>query len=213
VIDPAADRERAFWDAAAAAESATALVRGVRADAAAVETARRLAGAIRSSDVVVDLGCGTGEVTRGLAPFCRRAVGVDWSRVAVGEARRRETARNVHWLATDGRSLAALADDGADFVVATLLMLHLGRARAGALVAEVARVLRPGGGCRFEFHDDAAIRGLATRHALSGAPHELVAYDEPAARALFERGGLRCSAVDRRGDVFDLTARRPLTAP
>lgn len=207
---PAEDvgRARAFWDAAAEAEAAVARFGGDdRDDPAAEAVARDVLRRVRPTDRVVDLGCGTGAVARRIARRCAEVVGVDWSAAALVEARRRAgEAANLRWIATDGRSLAGLADRSVDFVSATLFFLYVAPDVAAAYAAEIRRVLRPGGACMLEFHTAAAVARLAPTHGLLGVPTPLVAYDEDAARALALAAGLTPTDCERRDDVFDLLA-------
>ena len=92
---------------------------------------------------VGDLGCGTGQLTAALAPFVAHVVAVDASAAMLQAAKKR-----LHGLANvDLRrgELEALPIDGARLDAATLaLVLHHLPEPARAL-AEVARVLKPGG--------------------------------------------------------------------
>ena len=93
--------------------------------------------------VVGDLGCGTGHVSAALAPFVARVVAVDASPQMLQAARARVgAADNVDLRRGD---LESLPIDDARLDVATLmLVLHYVPDPAVAL-AEVARVLKPGG--------------------------------------------------------------------
>ncbi|MWA01997.1 methyltransferase domain-containing protein [Actinomadura sp. LD22] len=94
------------------------------------------------AEVVVDVGCGTGIVTARLRGAGRRVVGVDRAAGMLAFAVRRLGAGNAV-LADAGR--LPFADDSCDVVV-TMWLLHLvGRKEADRILAECARVLRPGG--------------------------------------------------------------------
>ena len=98
--------------------------------------ADRLAGA----RVVVDVGCGEGQVARPAAAAGATVVGVDGSAAQLAEAvRRGGRARYLRGLATG----LPLRSGAADAVVLCLVVEHVGD--LDALVGEVARVLRPGG--------------------------------------------------------------------
>lgn len=94
--------------------------------------------AARGGAVLVDVGCGAGL----LAPHVRdrgyRHVGVDLARSALDQA----AARAVLPVLGDATRLP-VADESADVVVAGELLEHL--IDLGAAVAELCRVLRPGG--------------------------------------------------------------------
>ncbi|HYO07957.1 MAG TPA: class I SAM-dependent methyltransferase [Tepidisphaeraceae bacterium] len=89
-----------------------------------------------------DLGCGAGWATR-LAKIdgnARRAVGLDFSRTGLELARRHTP--EVLWLQADGTALP-LADASFDRLFCNGALEHFPDVRRG--VAEIARVLRPGG--------------------------------------------------------------------
>jgi trans-aconitate methyltransferase len=58
---------------------------------------------VDKTDVVLELGCGTGVVTRLLAPHVKRICAVDCARGALQIASQRCPARNVQWLRADIR--------------------------------------------------------------------------------------------------------------
>lgn len=89
---------------------------------------------------VVDLGCGTGALLRALAPRLRSGVGLDTSRGMLAHAARRAGPRE-RYLPLDGPRLP-LADRSADLVVSLLSWRYLDW---DPVMAEIARVLRPGG--------------------------------------------------------------------
>jgi ubiquinone/menaquinone biosynthesis C-methylase UbiE len=113
-----------------------------RTRAAAVDALRLSAG-----DVVLDVGCGSGDVAVGLVPLVHpggRIVGVDASEAMVREARRRTEGRGlpVAFEVGDAQNLAF--DDGTfDACRCERVLIHVPDA-AGAL-GEMARVTRPGG--------------------------------------------------------------------
>ena len=97
---------------------------------------------------VLDVGCGTGEDALELAETVGsegRVVGVDVSRQAIEEARRRASAAgvtNVAFVVGDAVSLD-FADWGFDAVRAERLLLHVKQSRRA--MSELVRVCRPGG--------------------------------------------------------------------
>jgi ArsR family transcriptional regulator len=93
--------------------------------------------------VVGDLGCGTGQVTLALAPFVARVVSVDASAAMLQAARKR-----LHALSNiDLRrgELEALPIDDGRLDAATLMLVLHHVPEPGRALAEVARVLKPGG--------------------------------------------------------------------
>jgi ArsR family transcriptional regulator len=102
-----------------------------------------LLGLVDPGWTVGDLGCGTGQAAAALAPFVARVIAVDDSAEMLAAARRRLA---PHPNAEPRRgSLEALpVPDGAlDAALLVLVLHHV--AAPGAVLAEVARALRPGG--------------------------------------------------------------------
>ena len=92
---------------------------------------------------VGDLGCGTGQVSATLAPFVGRVVAVDESPEMLAAARRRlDAVENVEVRRGELESLP-LENDALDAAVLFLVLPYL--AEPGAVLGEVARVMRPGG--------------------------------------------------------------------
>src|SRR5688500_6767972 len=90
-----------------------------------------------------DLGCGTGQVSAALAPFVARVVAVDASAAMLQAAKKRLHAFDNIDLRR-GELEALPIDDGRLDAATLMLVLHHVPEPAGAL-AEVARVLKPGG--------------------------------------------------------------------
>ena len=98
--------------------------------------------------VVVDVGAGGGYVAGLLAERGARVVAIDVSRGALAAGRKHHEALSDRLAWSEASALQLpIADNSADVVVATDVLVHLplerGGARAG--IAEVARVLKPGG--------------------------------------------------------------------
>lgn len=94
---------------------------------------------VPSGGVVVDLGCGEGQLARSLAARGARAVGVDASWAQVTEAARRGSVGAVH---ADATALP-IRSGSVDAAVVCLVWEHV--AGIDAAVQEAARVVRGGG--------------------------------------------------------------------
>jgi ubiquinone/menaquinone biosynthesis C-methylase UbiE len=96
---------------------------------------------------VLDVGCGPGSITRGLAERVApgRVVGVDLSRETLAAARQDAAARGLDNLRYEAASVYALpfADATFDVGYAHQVFQHL--REPGRALAEMVRVLRPGG--------------------------------------------------------------------
>lgn len=96
---------------------------------------------------VIDLGCGTGELVATLAPHVRRVVGVDNSQAMLESAQRRLGQRNVAPPRANllQANLDAVPLPSTSFDAALLLLVLTYVERPQDVIAEVARLLRPGG--------------------------------------------------------------------
>jgi ubiquinone/menaquinone biosynthesis C-methylase UbiE len=102
-----------------------------------------LGGLLDDQWIVGDLGCGTGQLAAALAPFVARVVAVDRSAEMLQAARRRLRDRpNVEVRRGD---LEALPIDDATLDAATLVLVLHHAPDPAAILADAARVLRPGG--------------------------------------------------------------------
>jgi ubiquinone/menaquinone biosynthesis C-methylase UbiE len=101
----------------------------------------------RRDDLVVDLGAGTGLLALALAPRVRRLVAVDISERMLDrldDAAAVDDVHNVEPLVADLRRLP-LEDEVATLVVSNYAFHHLDDAGKELALAEVRRILRPGG--------------------------------------------------------------------
>ncbi|OPX12943.1 class I SAM-dependent methyltransferase [Mycobacterium sp. AT1] len=94
---------------------------------------------------VLDVGCGEGIVSRGLAGLGARVVGVDPTRALIvhAEAAERANPTGAVYRVDDGSSLQTVPDDSVDGVTAALSLNNI--ADLDAALKSVRRVLRPGG--------------------------------------------------------------------
>ncbi|MBM3771839.1 MAG: metalloregulator ArsR/SmtB family transcription factor [Acidimicrobiia bacterium] len=93
--------------------------------------------------VVGDLGCGTGQIAACLAPFVRRVIAVDASTEMLQAAQQRVAGSSNVELRRGELEALPIDDARLDLAFVTLVLHHV--ADPGAVLAEVARVLQPGG--------------------------------------------------------------------
>ena len=131
--------EQAFW--AGGEEALDQLIAAVRAPA------------IGADDVVVDIGCGLGRLTRPLARRAGSVIAIDVSSEMIERARGLNGhLENVEWLHGDGESLRPVADESVDACVSHVVFRHIPEpAVTLGYIREIGRVLRPGGFAAFEF--------------------------------------------------------------
>lgn len=102
-----------------------------------------LPGLIDDRSVVGDLGCGTGQVARVLAPFVARVIAVDRSREMLQAARRR--LRDLPAAEVRRGELEALPIGDAELDAATLMLVLHHLPDPAAALKEAHRALKPGG--------------------------------------------------------------------
>ncbi|SFW91771.1 class I SAM-dependent methyltransferase [Amycolatopsis australiensis] len=118
-----------------------------RGYAPAVADALVTAFALTRDDVVLDLGCGTGQLTRGLAPRVGAVLGMDPEPAMLDQGRRATPAPNVTWLLGADSDIGALAPVvGAGRLAAVTVAQALHWMDHERLFAAARPLLRPGGG-------------------------------------------------------------------
>jgi SAM-dependent methyltransferase len=103
---------------------------------------------------IVDLGCGTGLLTRSLAGPDRVVIGVDPSRTMLDHARRQPGAGSVTWIHGDASALAPTGT--ADLAICTgNAVMHVSPQDLSSTLTSLAGALRPGGTLSFESRNPA----------------------------------------------------------
>ncbi len=140
---------------------------------------------------VLDVGCGTGRLTRLLALRARRAIGIDRNEAVIAEACQRARAAglgNVEFRVADAE-VAEYHEFGPQMVVAHLCV-------SDAIIERAGRVLAPGERLAFvAFHAD--------QWRETGVPSRF-AYEEARLASVLEANGFvaECLAVDRQVTRF-----------
>ncbi len=177
-------------------------------------TTRALIALLPPDWTIADLGCGTGNVAEHVAPFVRKVIAVDQSAPMLKAAKKRlKEHDNIEFLRGDLTSLP-LDDASVDAATCALVLHHL--ADPAAALAEVHRILKPGGLALIldmRAHDRAYYR--------THFGHKHLGFTEKALRDCFSAAGLEHpritplpDAPDGKGPgLFVATARKPLTSP
>ena len=101
---------------------------------------------------MLEIGCGAGRMTRAFAARFARVDALDVSDEMLARARvLLADCPNVTWRHGNGVDLTPYEDDTFDFVFSYIVFQHIPDAKIVlGYVREIARVLRPGGICRFQ---------------------------------------------------------------
>lgn len=134
----------------------------------------------RSGEVVVDLGCGSGEFTTRLAALAApgRVIGIDLDGSMLAAASRLPARPNLRFVRTDATDVdSALPARSVDVVISRAMLHWLPAERHARLYAAVHTVLRPGGVLHLECaapgnipHVIALLTDLAAEHGLPPPP-------------------------------------------
>jgi len=121
----------------------------------------------RKPGVALDAACGTGRFAGFLAERGYRVIGVDSSPDMLAHARRRVPDGEFH---VAGLDRLPLPDQSVDVIVCALALVHV--ARLDPVLAEFARVLRPGGNLVIsDIHHELVTRGsVITARGPAGEP-------------------------------------------
>ena len=114
---------------------------------------------LTGTEDVVEIGCGVGRLTRPLAAGAATVRALDVSphmlRLA---AEHNPGLENVEWIEGDGSSLAPIEDASADACVSHVVFQHIPDPDITlGYVAEIGRVLRPGGWAVFQISNDPSV--------------------------------------------------------
>ncbi len=192
----------------------------------------RLGLTVRQDDVVLDLGCGIGRLTRVLARRAAHVLALDVSPEMLRRAQELNGAlNNVTWLLGDGETLSGVEDASVDAAVSHVVFQHIPDAKVTlGYVEELGRVLRPGGWAAFGLSTDPRVheppppaeqgtsrrdllRGLAGRRPRGQQAPEWLGAAVPldALGAVATAAGLILEDIDGAGTQFTLV--RALKVP
>jgi SAM-dependent methyltransferase len=114
---------------------------------------------LQGTELVLEIGCGVGRITRVLAKRAREVVALDVSNEMLTRARAlNPTLDRVSWVLGDGFSLAGIEDATIDACVSVVVFQHVpDQAITLGYVRDVGRVLRPNGWAALQVSNDPEI--------------------------------------------------------
>jgi SAM-dependent methyltransferase len=127
--------------------------------------------ALEQDQIVLEIGCGVGRLTRAIAPRVREVLALDVSAEMLELARRHNPGlSSVRWMLGDGKSLAGVGDAAVDVCFSHVVFQHIPEpAVTLGYVREMGRVLRPGGFAAFQLSNDPAVHRPRRRLARAKA--------------------------------------------
>ena len=124
----------------------------------------RVAGAtLRPGEVVLEIGCGVGRLTRPAAALAREVIALDVSDEMLLRGRECNAhLTNVRWVRGNGLDLAPVADASVDACFSHVVLQHIPDPQITlGYVREVGRVLRPGGWAALGLSNRAPVHAAA----------------------------------------------------
>ena len=85
-------------------------------------------------NIRVDLGCGTGELTRQLKKYCSKVVGIDISPGMIDEAKKRNSERDIEYITSDVEEYLTTTSSTFDVVISIATFHHLDMRRVFKII-------------------------------------------------------------------------------
>jgi cyclopropane fatty-acyl-phospholipid synthase-like methyltransferase len=139
------DRKGGYWEVSSHYRTYQDLLVG-RLQKYRVRNVVRLA-SLNGHETVLDLGCALGNISYALAPYCKKVVGVDYSKVAIKEAKRilsTSPFRNIRFVRASADK-TGLKSGSFDLIVSADLFEHLYPDVYRKTLDECKRLLKKGG--------------------------------------------------------------------
>jgi SAM-dependent methyltransferase len=155
---------------------------------------------------VLEIGCGTGRVTRALAQVFGSVWAVDVSGEMIEQARQAlKDYPNAHVLQNNGMDLAVIPESDFDFAFSIIVFQHIPSYEViENYVAEVRRLLRPGALFKFQVQGGGEMATPAAEPPAVDPDDtwEGVSYTSEMARALAERNGFELRYEHGAGEQY-----------
>ncbi|SES39855.1 Methyltransferase domain-containing protein [Pedococcus cremeus] len=133
----------------------------------------------------LDFGCGAGRLTQALRDHVERAVGIDFSEPMLERARSLDVDGRCEFVHSERPDLSVFGDATFDIAYSSLVLQHIPTAAARGYLAEMVRVVRPGGvvAVQVATRPDQSLKGrvaaVLPRRAMRFAQRRLLGYPAP----------------------------------
>jgi len=159
-------------------------------------------------DRAVDFGCGAGRLTQALRRHFGHVTGIDFSAPMLDRARFLDTDGTCEFVLNEAPDLARWDDGTFDLAYSSLALQHIPTAHARTYLAELVRIVRPGGvlAVQVATRPDASVKGrlalVLPRWAVRAAQRWLLRYPAPLDMYPMSDADVR-AAVAGRGRIVD----------
>lgn len=115
---------------------------------------------IKTTDTVLDIGCGFGRVGKVLSPHCKKWIGCDISGSMLKHAKKYlDGLPNTELVELSTVGLQEIPDESVDVVYCTVVFMHLLEWDRYTYIKEAFRVMKPNGRCFFDNADITSSHG------------------------------------------------------
>jgi len=98
----------------------------------------------------LDFGCGVGRLTRALASYSKKVIGVDIAPSMIARAQALDRERRCDFVVNDRADLSIFQDGSFDFIYSNIVLQHMRPEYSTGYIREFCRVLAPGGVAVFQ---------------------------------------------------------------
>ena len=133
------------------------------------------------SDIVLDVGAGTGFLTEGAAKIARKVIALDFSEAMTGESRVKLGGRNVEFKIGNVEHIP-LPDESVNAVIGNMILHHC--LNPDIAIRDMARVLLPGGRLALSDIQQHNFEFLRKEHA-----DRWLGFNTPRVRSMLEQAG------------------------
>ena len=98
----------------------------------------------------LDFGCGVGRLTRPLATYFTKMIGIDIAPSMIARAQTLDREHRCEFILNERADLSLFPDNGFDFLYSNIVLQHMRPVYSTAYIREFCRVLAPGGVAVFQ---------------------------------------------------------------
>jgi len=100
---------------------------------------------LQINDVLLDVCCGNGLITKRLAKYCKQVIGVDFSKKLVETAQENSEQVNLHFIEEDATQLTRSIEIKFDKILLYFSFQYLNSMQGALVISEMKKLLKPEG--------------------------------------------------------------------